>query len=279
MASFLNKLATDLLRLEINTIVKDEILCVTANSYRRELFDLAEEYRAKLIEFNGTNYMYDVTAEDLLNEQFRQRTGGELGFSEIVEYCDKKIELFTNTIEAAPDNEDLVRYAKECKIMASRIKAQSLRIIDVLELQKELYPDQEWAWNNDYPEHQIDKIADLPLEADQIAIIRKASEIGTQHVVLQTVVQLQGDITSYMTNRFLRHSEREQKMMIEMHQESISTGIRMWQGLFKAIGSLASGVFDAVTRNTRSVAGRSAGEGGVMGVPTRVSMRRQKEGK
>jgi hypothetical protein len=79
-----------------------------------------------------------------------------------------------------------------------------------------------------------------------------------------------------MTNRFLRHSDREQKMMIEMHQESIMTSIRMWQGLFRAIGSLTSGIFNAVTKNTRSAAGRSTGDSNAStGVPTRASMRKR----
>ena len=101
--------------------------------------------------------------------------------------------------------------------------------------------------DNEFPAMRLNHLEDLKITPDQISIIRKAHEIGTQRVLLQTVVQVEGDITSYLTTRFLHFPEREQKMIKEVHESSIMTSIRMWQYLFQAVGRLAGTVFSTVT--------------------------------
>ncbi len=70
--------------------------------------------------------------------------------------------------------------------------------------------------------------------------IRKAWDIGTNVVVMQTVAQLDGDIIMRITPS--RESE-EYAMLHQLNQQLVSTSLNHWRVLFETVATLAGSTF------------------------------------
>jgi hypothetical protein len=74
--------------------------------------------------------------------------------------------------------------------------------------------------------------AELPLSADEMITLRKAWEIGVETVVMQTVVQLDGDIvTRIQTGR----ETAANKSIHDLHRQSVESALAHWQFLGKTL--------------------------------------------
>ena len=74
--------------------------------------------------------------------------------------------------------------------------------------------------------------AELPLSADELITLRKAWEIGVETVVMQTVVQLDGDIvTRIQTGR----ETAANKSIHDLHRQSVESALAHWQFLGKTL--------------------------------------------
>ncbi len=89
-------------------------------------------------------------------------------------------------------------------------------------LKKASHLDSE-IWNNDIDRNRMVKIDDLDLTPDQITLARKAWEIGTEQIVLQIVMQLDGDVTTRISEGFAKNPN---PTILKIHNDSIvvSTG-------------------------------------------------------
>ena len=103
-------------------------------------------------------------------------------------------------------------------------------------------------WNNELPVTDFDNQEDLEFEPSQLAILRKAKDIGTQRILMQTVVQVEGDITSYITPQFMMMDENDQKALMNVQNSSVKISIEMWQYLFNTLQSL---IGSAMTRKKK----------------------------
>ena len=98
-------------------------------------------------------------------------------------------------------------------------------------------------WNNDISRLEINKIDDLDLTPDIFLHLRKAWEIGTENIILQTVIQIDGDVTTRMAESF---SVNPNKTVLEIHNNSIETSTQFWSNLVKTLGEISgkiSGLF------------------------------------
>ncbi len=240
MANFFQDLLNDLLRLEISTIVRDEINVDKVRTMRYLLLDLANRYRSKLLEIEDESDFNDAHDRDIY--VFEHQTAGSLAYAELMKFSDQVMNHIKATI-AEIDDEEKKRYFRENLVMCSRIYKQSQMVVDIFaDLEKELREEgitDSNEWSNDFTEVEIEKMDDLELNPKQISFLRKAREIGTQRILMQTIVQIEGDITTYLTPRFLAMKEHDQKQLLHVHNSSITSAIRMWQYLFNTIGSFA----------------------------------------
>ncbi|WP_375558588.1 hypothetical protein ACE193_12575 [Bernardetia sp. OM2101] len=247
---FIKNLADDLLRLEVNTIVKDQLLCIKPRSHRWELYDIASTYRELLVSYTVSviNPQMGESSDNQgeMRKEFKNLNAGLNSFLEIQHFAEIKRDEFKQELERVHLTDLETDILNERVMLCERIIRQCQQIIDIfLDLQNNSNDPIES--DNDFSVMRLNHLEDLKLNPSQISIIRKANEIGTQRVLLQTVVQVEGDITSYITTRFLHFPEREQKMIKEVHESSIMTSIRMWQYLFQAVSRLAGTVFTGVT--------------------------------
>lgn len=246
---FIINLANDLLRLEVNTIVKDQLLCSKPRSHRWELYDIASEYRELLLSYTVAPInpkMGESKDSAEMRKEFKNLNAGLDSFLEIQHFAEVKRDEFKQELQRVHLTDLETDILNERVMLCERVIRQSQQIIDIfLDLQGT--SNDPIVSDNDFPVMRLNHLEDLKLNPSQISIIRKANEIGTQRVLLQTVVQVEGDITSYITTRFLHFPEKEQKMIKEVHESSIMTSIRMWQYLFQAVSKLAGTVFTGVT--------------------------------
>ncbi len=83
----------------------------------------------------------------------------------------------------------------------------------------------------------MSEIDDLKLSSGQIVMIRKAWEIGTEQIVLQTVIQLDGDVTTRISKDLITRPNNE--IIFQIHNKSISTSTAFWANLVKVFGEIA----------------------------------------
>jgi len=76
------------------------------------------------------------------------------------------------------------------------------------------------------------RTAVLPLTSDEMVTLRKVWEIGVEIVVMQTVIQLDGDIIT----RIQRGQEAAaNKPLHDLHQEAVGNALRHWQFLAQTV--------------------------------------------
>ena len=274
MDSYIKNLAGDLLNLEINTIVKDNTTGSKMPSNKRmALLDIANRYRKVLTDYglvvmangNEPSYREGMRKPTLLHWEF----GGEFSFVEIRNAATAGLEFFERKAAAAQNEEEKNLLEKRIK-MLTRIERQSANLIGMFKNRRkeygieasasaggdaaadlgmadefDAYPSQHnsFKWNNDLSIADINQYGDMDLMPDQITLIRKIWEIGTQQVLMQTIVQLDGDVTCYVTNQFMELPDEVKKMAMKMHNDSIATSTSFWATLFQLVSNLAGKAF------------------------------------
>lgn len=73
--------------------------------------------------------------------------------------------------------------------------------------------------------------------------LRKIREIGTEHVVLQTVIQVDGDVISRVHDDL---ASAESKLLFEIHLHSIKTSVESWRFLVDLVAKLAGRTVDTL---------------------------------
>jgi hypothetical protein len=89
---------------------------------------------------------------------------------------------------------------------------------------------------------------DLPLTADEVLVVRKAWEVGTETVVMQTVAQLDGDIVTRVQEARLTAGDA---LLHDLHREAVGSAVQHWRFLFEAfvqVTTRAAGFFSRSSR-------------------------------
>lgn len=269
--SFVQRLANDLLALEVNTIVKSNMTGSKTTNRRRILIELADDYRAKVMEYKikvrKADIPLDLDPED--NVIFRWTAGGQWSYKEIDDHSRtmRKILLeYCDTLQEGP----VLRQLHVQIRMLDRIIKNAGQIVEMFEYQKDRnsekigqplfmtepptvsfdpndesqkYPShmESRGWNNDvtFLDAGRSDVDDLELDPAEISFLRKISDIGTAQIMMQTVIQVDGDITSYISRTYLNQPEMLQKKLLGMHNEAIKTSTGFWTNLFETITKLA----------------------------------------
>jgi hypothetical protein len=274
MAGFsLKKIAEDLFKLEINTIVKPNMSAVKMPlSKRRALYELATEYDLLLKKFK-IKKDNDSTYRDPIHWKY----AGLRSFGELRDRAKAGIEILEQDVKTAKEEESKELY-KNIK-MLDRIRYQSTQIVDMFKkieqkvqadkskkgksghhpASKSKVPDENTLsdenskiipshkesrlWNNDISLEDMNKEPDLVLTPEQTMMIRKAWEIGTEEIVLQTVIGVDGDVTTRIVDSF---ASAPNDMILELHNNSIETSINFWSNLVKTVTTIAGKAFQKI---------------------------------
>lgn len=80
------------------------------------------------------------------------------------------------------------------------------------------------------------------LSLKQRMAIRKMWEIGTEHVVIQTCISLDGDVVTRIAPELIAHEAEVRELLLSVHRESTSVSVRFWTGLVDAATNLIGGL-------------------------------------
>jgi hypothetical protein len=271
MRDYLKSLASDLLTLEINTIVKENFTASKMPStFRVALLNIADNYRNTLVEYGICRTRTDgelFSAQDKQLPLLRWRFGGEYSFGEINYYAKQGQQILEKRKEQAVTYRALQNLEQHSK-MLFRIQRHSANIFGMFKNRRkdfevgpydmkpleDAYAEnglfishtESAEWNNDVSIQDINRLEDIQLEPHEITLIRKTWEIGTQTILLQTVIQIDGDIANYLTPTFIELPHEMRSIVLNMHSQSTESGTRVWQMLFATISQLAGKAFQRI---------------------------------
>ena len=72
----------------------------------------------------------------------------------------------------------------------------------------------------------------LPLTADEVLVVRKIWEVGTEEVLMQTVAQLDGDVVTRVKTARLAAADLP---LQELHKQAVATALEHWQFLVQTL--------------------------------------------
>ncbi len=72
----------------------------------------------------------------------------------------------------------------------------------------------------------------LTFKTNELSIIRKAWELGTQEIAMQTVIQLDGDVVTRIQPEFMRGINKD---LFDIHNQGVATSIKYWKTLVSLI--------------------------------------------
>ena len=274
---YIRNLASDLLNLEVNTIIKDNTTSGKMPAKKRiALLEIADMYREKLVQYGVCEYATREKSDTPNHKLIKWRFGGEFSFKEIKNFAEKEVSAIHEKIDE-PNITEAKKKAFEGKLkILNRIVRQSSSMIGMFKIRRHTFKVSEESenskglfpsfykgeeqedyqpflsqvksaiWNNDISLADINSSDDIQLSPDQITLIRKAWEIGTQQVLLQTIIQLDGDVTSYLTHEFLRQPEDSKRMLLNLHNDAIGTSTAFWSTLFNTVSNLAGKAFSKI---------------------------------
>ncbi len=220
------KIAADLMNLEINTIVRDNILATKMPEPRHALLDIAKDYESKLLQIQHPD-QYDK----IIGERMKGVKGGRDTFKD---FCTR-----VEQINA------------QAKSGTARVSRSDLWILDRIrdmsgQIAGKVFPA--GSDDNDFTRAMLNERRPSPLKLDpeDIVLIRKAWEMGTEIVALQTVVQLDGDVVTRIQPGF---SGDEFRTIHDIHRQSTRVAVDFWNDLILLLKDFFGTVFGKFWRS------------------------------
>jgi hypothetical protein len=222
----LENLLNDLFSLEINTIFKQGMTATKMPNAAHALIDIARDYAL------GLNRLDPATWEELPDK---------VSHDDSEETFDQ---LRTRAAEAARAVQGLSRDAKvaEKETPANLNDAEQAnllllcRIRDTSDQLKGLVP-KGTSFNRQTADNEL-----IPLDDRQRLVLRKAWELGTEQVVMQTVVYLDGDVITRIRPDLAEGNRRD---LLDVHQKGVDTSMAFWRHLVDVVRSIV-GAFKPV---------------------------------
>jgi hypothetical protein len=81
------------------------------------------------------------------------------------------------------------------------------------------------------------------LNSDDLTLVRKAWEVGTEMVLMQTIVQIDGDVLTRISEQLLEETVQKRDLIMNTHRSSVEIGLGHWQSLVKVAAELVGDAF------------------------------------
>ena len=253
----------DLTHLEVNTIIKDEMSASKAPaSPRMILHELSEKFHFKLVDLGKKYYQIIGTSGEKGEELFRGNPVYKgSAYNSFREFSHRAQEASIRLSE----NENLIKGvfpAEEIHAdlkMLMRIKAISDDVRSILmtvDSEKEKPDGVNWLYKFDNPaivnkfrtlSSAEAKKMELKLDLRQLMLFKKANDIGTERVVLQTIIGIDGDVTTRISQAF---ADKPLIFVNEVHHEAINISVRFWESLVNIVVKLGHTILNTITNKT-----------------------------
>jgi hypothetical protein len=227
----------------------------------------------------------DVDPDDygrLISPTIRDELGGFDAFDVIRTWADDFLDdpnhdnyLKTSQLSVLPrikDNSDLLKglYSAICrrdpalndpqlpqeKNLAVQLRAipeEKLNPNTVVKLSKQLHPEHTIDLTNEYTRSDLvtsDRIRPLPLRDQELVLIRKVWELGTEVIAMQTIVQVDGDVITRLNPDFM--DEEAYPRLHDYHNQGVNIALQHWASLVNVARELivaaAKGISDRLAK-------------------------------
>jgi hypothetical protein len=229
-------LAENLLSLEVNTIVKPQIIAQKMPVPEHALIDIANLYRDAL-----RRYVPELPVP--VQGALESSPAPEAFSSVLDEKRDRRASL---------EVLDEIRTVAQC--ISENSAARASLSDEKLQLISRIWDnsDQLKGIFNRLGAHVVlerggeKSPSPIELEPAEIVLLRKVWEVGLEVVVVQSVIQIDGDVFTRV--REDRMAAKNLSTVLEVHDRAINTSVRFWTNLVELLGTLAKGVLDLVFR-------------------------------
>ncbi len=233
--------AKSLFTLEVNTIIKANILGTKMPPPVHALLDVASEYDARL-----SAYEDELTiVPPVLSAQ--ARGGAEEGALVANEEQFKSLRERAAACITRLKHPSTVMHVKELELrllLLQRIQDNSDQIRSIfqgLEHRKADMPPVKGLTRA----ASIHGTGDLPMLPDELLVLRKIWEIGLEQILVQTVIQVDGNVTTRVHPDTLKS---EMAQLLGIHQQAVTNSVGIWKGLAGMLGSFMESVGKLILR-------------------------------
>jgi hypothetical protein len=204
----ISKIATDLINLEINTIVKPNIEGTKMPNPRHALLEIAKVFD------------YELTRQGISRFEKHRDFGGRESFDQLRERANRRI------IELQKKGAALTPQEGSDLLMLYRIKDKSDQIKSIFNALERRGVS---SWDNEYSHVEIEeKQPPFPLSPGQLVLIRKIWELGVEEVAVQTIIQMDGDVVTRVQPKYVSSNN---EVIFRMHNQGVATSVSFWKEL------------------------------------------------
>lgn len=218
-------IAIDLFNIEVNTLLRDNITAQKMPAPRHALIDIGKDYKKAMAQMEKA---YDDAHEIAELAQIGEYYGSFIGFSALRE-CASRLLKDNHRGEITLSNEQL-SILPRIKDNSDLLKGMFTNLAH--DHEEIIMATPEWAWlTNQYSRSDLSAYnpAALPLNEQQIVLIRKIWELGTEVIVMQTIIQVDGDVITRLNANFLDHAYYPK--VRAYHNKGIEIALEHWAGL------------------------------------------------
>lgn len=216
-------IAEDLTKLEINTVFKPQMTAQKMPPARHALIDIAENYSRELQLLVPGYTPITVYCHIETFDQLRETASTAIKTWQIP--------LEGNTMEEEARLIMLERIKRSCDLLKG--------ILANIAKRKNTLLDQKLT-RLDIVKQQPPP---LPLVPDELVIIRKIWDVGTEEVAMQTVIQLDGDVVTRVQPRF---AVPDCKVLHDIHRDDVDISLRGWRNLIMTVTEFFKSILETV---------------------------------
>ncbi len=240
----------DLTHLEINTIIKDEMSASKAPaSPRLLLHSLATTFHLKLLSLGDKyNAFLQPGSSSAVNPFRGESVYAGSGYNSFKELSDRA----ESSITKLNENKAMIRIPDDTLnsdiMMLQRIHNICDDIRRILKMEGVDLFRENTAFNFDNADN-VKEFRNMPaskadayelnLDLRQLMVIKKANDIGTEQVLIQTVIGMDGDVTTRISKSF---AEQPITIIHQVHQQSISISVEYWKSLIQVVVKLGESI-------------------------------------
>ena len=255
-------IATDLFNIEVNTIVDKSITAQKMPNPRHAIIDIGREYYVALTEMGSNNDASNAEDVKKLEELGERNIYGSFNAFDTYRTIAKRLlgepesesDLKPSERSILPrikDNSDLLKglFSALCSRdqdlnpeLDNRCKAvpeKDLSPNTLVEVSFAIDEEHTRSLTNEYTRSDLINdigILPLPLNEYEVILVRKLWEVGTAVIVMQTIVQVDGDVISRLNPIILE--DMTYPKLQEYHQTGINIALDHWAGLVEVAKEL-----------------------------------------
>ena len=218
MTDKIGQIVRDITTLEVNTVLKHEMTARKMPKPRYALYEIANTY---------ASYMQHMPPQFRRKEVATEIYSNKKTFDNLIAAAKAGIE-----VNPSEDASEKVRDDYQAQhIMLKRIKCNCEEILNIV---GQVADSNDAFFKEDKPNLALLKAFDF--KPEHILRIRKIWDLGTGNVVMQTCVQIDGDVFTRLQPQFASSNEKNVALM-KIHKEGVEISIGLWKDLMVTIST------------------------------------------